>query len=367
MASNRRKIVYILPSYDSNTGSHFFHIYEMLIASARELDIFLVIERATETPQDFPFPVYCQRFAWAPLRFIELVCVLALARLRRHRFFYTHYSFFGGVASWLVSSIFGGHAYYWNAGMPWLYRRGHLEEAVFRFVLRHCTLVTGSVGLAAEYGKRYGLDSRDTRILPNWIHLSRFQIQNRTHAREILHIADETKLMLFVHHLSRRKGAHFLSEIASQVIEEEKRAIFFIIGDGPERKNLESSIKNRGLEEWVRIIGEVPHRDIPLYFASADAFLMPSEEEGFPHVLLEAMVAGIPYVASDVGAVREITPPILAEYIVHSGDVRAFAEQIVSLAGLSESNRERIKAIEQDWVRRYDLALVRKVFVSLFL
>jgi glycosyltransferase involved in cell wall biosynthesis len=287
-------------------------------------------------------------------------------RLYGRRFFYTHYSFFGGVASWLVSSIFGGHAYYWNAGMPWLYRRGHLEEAVFRFVLRHCTLVTGSAGLAGEYSKRYSLDSRDTRILPNWINLSRFETVTRIHAREVLRITSEAKIVLFVHHLSKRKGAHLLFEIASRVLDEEKRAIFLIVGDGPEKKNLESRVKSQGMSERIRIIGEVPHRDIPLYFASADAFLMPSEEEGFPHVLLEAMAVGVPYVASDVGAVREITPSILAEHIVHSGDVRSFVEQIVSLVRLSESSRGRIKAVEQDWVQRYGITSVCKEFVSLF-
>lgn len=366
MARTRPKVVYILPLYDSKIGSHFFHIYEMLMASARELDIFLVIERAAEIPQDFPFPVYRQRFAWMPFRFIELVLILLWARLHGRRLFYTHYSFFGGICSWLVSTVAGGRPYYWNAGMPWLYERGRFEEAVFRFILQHCTLVTGTAGLAREYERHYGLNHQKVRVLPNWVNLSRFQKHDRVRSREILNIARDAKLILFVHHLSRRKGAHLLPEIASRVLHREKHAIFLIVGDGPERKNLELRIENLGLKERVRIIGEVPHRDIPSYFAVADVLLMPSEEEGFPHVLLEAMAVGIPYVASDVGGVREITPPILENHIVRSGDIHSYAEAILSLLQHSKQDRAKIGTVEQDWVLRYDLSSVCRLFISLF-
>lgn len=377
------KIVYVLPRYDSATGSHFFHLYEMVsrVSGSGYLDVFLVIEKAKSSPIDLAVPFSCQRFSFPLLRFLELVFLLARERARGRRYFYTHYSYYGALASWLVTRIFGGTAYYWNCGMPWLYRRSFFEEAVFRFILSHTILVTGTSGLAAEYRRRYGLRPERTRVLPNWVNAVRFENAehnyDRNYIREKLNISIDAKVVLFVHRLSRRKGAHLLPEIAAEVIrlgahasadsaKRRKDVMFVIVGDGPEKKNLESRIKNQGLERYVRIIGEVPHRDIPTYFRAADVFLMPSEEEGFPHVLLEAMAAGVPYIASDVGGVSEITPPELQRYVVPSGNIRLFSESLIELLTLPGFELDRIAAIEREWVKQYDTSAVLSKFVGIF-
>ena len=89
-----------------------------------------------------------------------------------------------------------------------------------------------------------------------------------------------------------------------------------------------NSIIQRNLGERIKLLGAVPNRDILKYFIAADVFLMPSREEGFPRVLIEAMAAGLPYVASDIGGVREISPPQAQEFIVKSGDIDGYVEKI---------------------------------------
>ena len=113
-------------------------------------------------------------------------------------------------------------------------------------------------------------------------------------------------------------------------------------------------------------MGEVPQRELPAYYRAADVFLMPSEEEGFPHVLLEAAAAGIPYVASDVGGVREITALELRRYLVPSGDVSAFSSKILELLTAPRDNITRIASIEQTWVEQYDTHAVLPEFIKLF-
>lgn len=98
--------------------------------------------------------------------------------------------------------------------------------------------------------------------------------------------------------------------------------------------------------------------------ASADIFLMPSEEEGMPNVLLEAMAAGVPFVASDVGGVREMTPPVTQEFVLPYGDSFVFAEKIKKLLADKEL-RERISAVEQEWVKRYDVSVIAARFFEL--
>jgi len=85
---------------------------------------------------------------------------------------------------------------------------------------------------------------------------------------------------------------------------------FFIIGDGPERKNLEDLIKTNGLENNVFLLGK--KQNVYKYLARADFFLFNSDSEGFPNVLIDAMSCDLPIITSDfkTGA-REIIDPAL--------------------------------------------------------
>lgn len=363
MIQDRPKIVYVLPEFDPNTDSHFFHIYELL-ENPSGLDVFTIILRANDS-SPIPFP---HRVLGLPraFRMFELLLLLGRARAAGRRQFYVHYSFSGALAAWIVARFFGGVVYYWNAGMPWLYRRSRLEETIFRFILRRTILVTGTAALKEEYRRRYRLDASRIRIMPNWVAVERFRGRDRAAARAHLGIPPDVPVMLFVHRLSRRKGADRISQIAAGVTKSARNAMFLIVGDGPERERLESEIRNAGLQERVRLIGEVPHRGVPEYFAAADIFFMPSEEEGFPHVLLEAMAAGLPYVASDVGGVREITPPVLASYIIPPRDISKFSERVLDLLSLTPNERTVIQEAERIWVERYDIAGARARFGALF-
>ncbi len=368
MSTNTKpRICYILPSYDLATGSHFFHLYQLLERAREDLDIFLVIEKTKAWPGNAPFRFYCQKFSFPPLRFAELLFILMRERMGGRRYFYTHYSFFGALASWFVTTLFGGVSYYWNCGTPWLYRRSFFEEAIFRFVMRHNILVTGTAGIASEYSRRFRLNRKRIIILSNWIKILRFDNTcDRNEIRKRLGIGISKKIILFVHHLSRRKGVHLIVPVAKSVTERFKNVIFVIIGAGPELERLRLEVENQGLGWFVRLIGEIPNREIEDYFAAADIFFMPSEEEGFPHVLLEALAAGVPYIASNVGGVKEITPPVLQKYIVGSGDVDGFAAKIVALLTKPASDVHRTSEEEREWVKRYDLNEVLPKFVALF-
>ncbi|MDP3727773.1 MAG: glycosyltransferase family 4 protein [bacterium] len=363
----RPNVCYVLPHYDPAAGSHFIYRYEFLELAARELHLFVVVEKCSARPPPHMFPAYCQRFSAMPLRLAESILLFFRERFRGRRHFYVHYSFYGAIAAWLVTCLAGGRVYYWNCGMPWLYRRSWYAEAVFRFILRHTILVTGTPGLACVYTEHYRLNPSRIRVLPNWIDAGRSRpAESAVVLRVKLGIPSSSRVVLFVHRLSRRKGADRIPAIAAGVTKRFPNAMFLIVGDGPERERVELKIQNSELAGVVRFVGEVSHRDISDYFAAADIFFMPSEEEGFPHVLLEAMAAGLPYVASDVGGVREITPPALQSYLVPSGDTQRFVERIGALLGADPRERAAISAAEREWVKRYDISAALQKFKNLF-
>ena len=108
----------------------------------------------------------------------------------------------------------------------------------------------------------------------------------------------------FLGRLDRNKGMYRLLEIWPTL--EIQPARLDIYGDGRERSGLESEIRKMGLEQQVRVRGSWTPEDLPAIMANIDLVVLPSEFEGVPLVLLECMAFGVPFVASDVGAVRSL-------------------------------------------------------------
>ena len=99
-----------------------------------------------------------------------------------------------------------------------------------------------------------------------------------------------------------------------------------IVGDGPERARLEAAVEEYGLSERVVFTGQVS--DVGLYYATADVFALPSQSEGSPNVVLEAMAAKLPIVATAVGGVPEILEDSETALLVPVNNPVAMAEAI---------------------------------------
>jgi len=79
-----------------------------------------------------------------------------------------------------------------------------------------------------------------------------------------------------------------------------------IVGEGPERARLQARIDGLGLAGRARLLGPVPHAELPRYYGAADAMVLASSREGWANVLLEAMACGTPVVASDIPGNPEV-------------------------------------------------------------
>ncbi len=101
------------------------------------------------------------------------------------------------------------------------------------------------------------------------------------------------------------KNYHLLVEAFAEVLEEYPEYELIIYGDGPERNSLEKLIKEKELEEKVLLPGYV--NNIPKHIYKNSIFVLSSNNEGFPVVLIEAMGVGVPTVSTNCGGTKEIT------------------------------------------------------------
>ncbi len=361
----RPKLCFVAPAWRKGDATHFAYLKEFVREISKRFDVHLVVERG-ELPHDSgAVEVRLCDARFAPMRMIRTKLALFRARLHGCRTYYVHYSFFAAfTASW-ITRFTGGRVLYWNCGEPWKYRRPWLRERFERLTYRLInTLVTGTSGLADQYAKHYRIPREKVEVMPNWIHVDDMEhvTWDKEKLRKALKIPENHKVVLFVHRLSKRKGAHYLPEIIRAFRDEP--VTFLVAGEGPERMNIERQVTRDMRQGDVRFLGSVPNPQLPHYYAIADVFLMPSEEEGFPHVLLEAMAFGVPFVATDVGGVRDIVPPEAQKYVVPPGNVSAFAAAVRMLLTSAPERRTASGAFPV-WVKQYDLSRVLETFVAI--
>ncbi|MBI4644646.1 MAG: glycosyltransferase family 4 protein, partial [Deltaproteobacteria bacterium] len=138
-----------------------------------------------------------------------------------------------------------------------------------------------------------------------------------------------------------------------------------LVGDGPQRQELQSLVRDYGLSGRVTFPGFVPHRRVPSLFHRADLFIMPcivdphGDRDGIPNVILEAMAHEVPVVSTDVSGVPEAVVPGKTGWIAPPGDPKALAEAIMeALDNPTEARRrgqagKRLVAREFDSVNNY--------------
>lgn len=149
-----------------------------------------------------------------------------------------------------------------------------------------------------------------------------------TRLRTRLKVAADEYLVLTVGRLSREK-AHLDLLAALKHLRETKpqiKARLVIVGDGPERAQLEVSTDSLGLRPWVVFAGHID--EVQPYYAAADVLTLPSHSEGSPYVLLEGMAANLPIVATTVGGVPEMVEDNQSALLVSPNDPAAMAEAI---------------------------------------
>jgi glycosyltransferase involved in cell wall biosynthesis len=334
------RLMYLLPRYDSDSPEHIYHIYAFLRKLQERIPLEVIVERVSGAlPAEVRLtPLWIRIPA---LRFFEEGLRFFLARLRGIKTFYVHYSYTGAIAASVVVRLLGGRVFYWSCSLyrelrlgadapPGKRIRQRIDEWLLELSTRACThLVTGTPRVAEYYVRNVGISRAKIRLLPNFTDVERFRSVSRAAARKKLNIPAGRKVALFLHRVAPRKGAHHLPEIARRVVRGAGPVTFLIAGGGPYLAELQRRVAAENLSDYFDFRGWVPNREVPLYFQAADLYLMPSEEEGFPRVLLEAMAAGCPFIAFDVGGVRDIIPPTMINSIAPRGDVGAFTRLCV--------------------------------------
>jgi phosphatidyl-myo-inositol alpha-mannosyltransferase len=204
-------------------------------------------------------------------------------------------------------------------------------------------------GAARHFINRYF--PGEYRIIPNGVDLEKFQ-----QAEPYEELRDGTLNILFVGRLEERKGLTYLLQGYHRLRKRRVDARLLVIGSGPKLREYRRFVGLRGIRD-VEFLGRVSDEQKVRYFASADIYCAPNTgQESFGIVLLEAMAAGVPIVASDIHGFKRVVERNVQGLLVEPRNPRALAAALYALGRDADLRHEmgeagRVRAPEFSWDR----------------
>ena len=207
---------------------------------------------------------------------------------------------------------------------------------------------------------------RQICIAKNGADRDRFRSISKDEARSRLELPSDKKIILFVGNLFAVKGIEFLLAAISQVKRRDLR--LYLLGDGHLREELAATARQLEVDDLCLFMGQRPHDEVPVWLSAADCLVLPSLSEGFPTILVEAMMSGTPVVATAVGGVPEIVEHRKTGLLVPPRDPPALARAISelltdqALAGTITENAKLYVTANLTWEKnaRETLAVYRE-------
>jgi glycosyltransferase involved in cell wall biosynthesis len=186
-----------------------------------------------------------------------------------------------------------------------------------------------------------GIPARRVEILYNGIDVDGFAASAasglRSAARREFGVGPDDFVLLQVARLDYLKDHATAVRTLARIVPRLPSARLVLVGDGPEKPAIDELIRNLKLDQAVRFLG-IRH-DVDRLLPGADLFVLTSVSEGIPLTVLEAMAAGLPVVATDVGGMREVVVDGLTGLLASAGDAAGLAECVLRLDGDAERRR----------------------------
>jgi len=217
------------------------------------------------------------------------------------------------------------------------------------YTTEHCLLPFGASRASAVVAvsnyvkemlkKRYGVDSE---VIYHGIDADKFRPKNKTESKRKLGYKETHFIILFVGKLHPYKDPLTLIKAISIAVERNANLHLVMIGDGELYTELEKEISKLNLSNHVRLFRRVDNQTLEMLYDVADVFVLPSVDEAFGMVLLEAMASGLPVIASNSGACPEVITN--AGILFNRGDCTDLAEKIITLSSDKGLSRKLAKA-----------------------
>jgi glycosyltransferase involved in cell wall biosynthesis len=237
-----------------------------------------------------------------------------------------------------------------------------LLQAYLPSFCRSCDLVIAPSAGMRDVLQKIGVDS-PIEVLPNGVDLSPIRSVKDPISRSDLGFNLEDVVLIYTGRLGPEKNLPLLLRSFAGTAKAYDHIGLLIVGDGPERDNLEDRVKYMGIADRVHFTGMVLYKDLPRYLAAADAFVTASVTEVHPLSVIEAMAAGLPVLGIESPGVGDTVENEVTGLISPEPDMAIFTALMVRLVTDHEC-REKMGEAAREKANEYAIERITPVLVE---
>jgi glycosyltransferase involved in cell wall biosynthesis len=187
------------------------------------------------------------------------------------------------------------------------------------YVLRNVSKIISVSSDLMEKMVSLGIEKKKISVIPNGIDSDKFKKIPQHVARQELGLSFGVKIIISVGNIVESKGFQFLIEAFAALKKYRNDIQLVIIGGGTYEPVLKRLLGKLNLKESILLIGSKPHHELYKWYNAADVFCLASLREGWPNVLFEALICGLPVVATRVGGIPEAICKDIYGILVNQG------------------------------------------------
>lgn len=225
-----------------------------------------------------------------------------------------------------------------------------------RWTSRHAAMLTACSGDLAARAVALGAPPERTVTVPYGVDDRQFAPVDGTALRQQLGVRPDQPVLLWISRMVYKKGVHVLLDALPQVVQQYPDVLLVLGGDGDLRDEWQQHAERLGLARNVRFIGRVAHGEVNGWWNAGDVVVVPAihdqsgNVDGLPNMLLEAMSAGRPIVASAIAGIPQVITDGVHGLLVPEHDPAALATALLRLlddralaARLGAAARQRVE------------------------
>ena len=207
----------------------------------------------------------------------------------------------------------------------------YINDTEWMLTYESTEVIVNSNFMKGHVQNLFGLPFDKINVVPNGINITAFNGIERDYEFRRQYAMDNEKIILYVGRLVYEKGIQHLIAAMPKILENYHDAKLLIAGKGGMIDDLRAQVDYLGLSDKVYFTGYMNAKQLPKLYKCADVAVFPSTYEPFGIVALEAMLAGVPTVVSDIGGLNEIVDHGINGMKSYAGNSNSLADSILTL------------------------------------
>jgi glycosyltransferase involved in cell wall biosynthesis len=245
-------------------------------------------------------------------------------------------------------------------GRTFLFQK--LFDIVLKFIYKKAEWIIAIDRLTFQKILKHRGNNRSS-LLMNAVDTEKFFPNNilRSQARKHFSLLEDDLAIIFVGRIEKTKGPERLLDCIPYLKKTNHSFKIFFAGQGTYKLNLEKCAMTKHNEANVTFLGHVTYEKLSYFYNMADVLVLPSETEGVPMVILEALACGTPVVASNVGGIPDIVVDGINGIVIDDLSPEKLTSAIIEIISKKFGRQEIAKSVEplsvKNFVKSFDIIL----------